>query len=94
MSYYSYLCLFELFYVFLSEATFGWNTYFDGMFGSFGAWAHVPHEMLPYPDAMSFVQRLQNVYYCLCDKYLRSFQHMPSQQALANKYFSHLPGKL
>lgn len=78
---------------FVYIATFGWNTYFDSMLGSFGAWAHVPHELLVFPDAMNFWQRLQNVYYCLMDKYARHFVYMPQQQALADKYFAHLPGK-
>lgn len=62
------------------------------MFGSFGAWAHVPHEMLAFPDSMTFWQRIQNVYYCLYDKYLRHVEYMPLQQALADKYFAYLPG--
>lgn len=73
------------------SATFGWNTYFDSMFGSFGAWAHVPHELYIVPDRMNFWQRLKNVYFCLLDKYARHNVYIPQQQALADKYFAHLP---
>lgn len=62
------------------------------MLGSFGAWSHVPHELFPVSDWMTFLQRAQNVYYCLYDKYVRHYVYMPHQQALADKYFAHLPG--
>lgn len=74
-------------------ATFGWNTYFDSMLDSFGAWAHVPHELLVVPENMNFWQRMKNVYFCLLDKYARHYVYMPEQQVLADKYFAHLPGK-
>lgn len=90
-SYYILVLLTQFYYF---AATFGMNSYFDGMFGSFGAWAHVPHELFPVSDSMTFMQRVQNVYYCLMDKYLRNYVYLPQQQALADKYFSHLPGKL
>lgn len=73
-------------------ATFGWNSYFDYILGSFGAWAHVPHELLPVSRTLNFWQRIQNVWYCLYDKYTRYYVYMPLQQALADKYFAHLPG--
>lgn len=63
------------------------------MLGSFGAWAHVPHELYVVPEAMTFWQRMRNVYYCLLDKYARDYYYLPQQQALADKYFQHLPGK-
>lgn len=73
-------------------ATFGWNTYFDSILGSFGAWAHVPHELLVVSDRMTFWQRFQNMYLCLMDKYYRHYEYLPQQQALADQYFAHLPG--
>lgn len=77
---------------FIFAATFGWNTYFDSMFGSFGAWAHVPHELLVVTDHMTFWQRMQNMYFCLLDMYWRHFVYMPQMQSLADTHFAHLPG--
>lgn len=74
-------------------ATLDWQTHFDSMLGSFGAWAHVPYEMSLFSDQMTYWQRLQNVYYCLWDKYLRHYTYMPQQQELVDKYFDYLKGK-
>lgn len=63
------------------------------MFGSFGAWSHVPHELMTFPESMTFWQRFQNVFYCLWDKYLRLYNNLPRQQVLVDKYFTHLPGR-
>lgn len=49
--------------------------------------SHVPHEFLPYSNAMTFFQRINNVYVATYEAMLRRFSYIPSQNKLAQKYF-------
>lgn len=77
----------------VAVCTFGSASYFDDMFGTFGAWSHVPHEYTPLPERMTFAERLRNVHRNVLDRWQRWFRYMPMQQALADRYFAHLPGE-
>lgn len=78
----------------VSISTFGSASYFHDMFGSFGAWSHVPNDYMALPERMTFWQRVQNVHRLIVDKLWRTQSLMAHQQQLADRYFSHLPGEL
>lgn len=46
--------------------------------------------MLPYTDKMSFSQRLYNAAVSTYDLILRHWYYLPSEEAIAKKYFAHL----
>lgn len=46
--------------------------------------------MLPYSDNMTFYERFYNAALSAYDWYLRKFDYLPKEEALAKKYFSHL----
>lgn len=77
----------------VAVCTFGSASYFHDMFGTFGAWSHVPHELIVLPERMTFWQRVRNVHRNLMDRYNRKFRYMRVQQELADRYFAHLPGE-
>lgn len=77
----------------VSISTFGHASYFNQMFGSFGPWSHVPHELIVLPARMSLWQRVRNVHRYAVDRYNRKFRYLAAQQRLADQYFGHLPGE-
>lgn len=62
------------------------------MMGNINPFSHVPHEFVLYDDKMSFLERLDNTFAGLYEKFRRSMYYLPVQEKLAQKYFSHLPG--
>lgn len=79
----------------VTVCTFGFAQYMSPMFGVVSPWSHVPHELLPYSDKMTFPEKLWNTVLNLYEHYLRQYQYFPQQQDLAQKYIApHLPGPL
>lgn len=76
----------------VSISTFNFASYISDMFGSFGAWSHVPHEFIVLPERMTFWQRVRNVHRHLADKYNRKYNYLAVQQRMADEYFAHIPG--
>uniref|UniRef100_A0A182NI27 UDP-glucuronosyltransferase n=1 Tax=Anopheles dirus TaxID=7168 RepID=A0A182NI27_9DIPT len=78
----------------VSIGTFGFAQYMAPMMGLMSAWSHVPHEFLPFTDHMTLYQRAYNSFVSAYELFLRSWHYLPQQQAMADKYFSFLPGPL
>lgn len=69
---------------------FGVTDFIERQQGLISLSSYVPHWALPYSDKMSFMERLHNTYVILYDYYVRHFIHLPSEEHLAQKHFSHL----
>uniref|UniRef100_A0A182R101 UDP-glucuronosyltransferase n=1 Tax=Anopheles farauti TaxID=69004 RepID=A0A182R101_9DIPT len=78
----------------VSIGTFGFAQYMGPMTGLMNAWSHVPHEFLPFTDHMTLYQRAYNAFVSSYELLLRSWYYLPQQQAMAERYFSFLPGPL
>lgn len=59
----------------------------DSAMGHLTQLSHVPHHVLPYNHAMTFFQRVRNVYIATYEAFFRRFSYISSQNNLAQKYF-------
>ncbi|XP_055915995.1 UDP-glycosyltransferase UGT5-like [Eupeodes corollae] len=76
------------------SSTLGYESYMSQMMGVITPWSFVPHGFLPFDDRMSFWERLQNTFASLYQDFYREFEYFPKQDALIQKYLSHLPIKI
>lgn len=75
-------------------ATLGHADYFDHSMGLLTPWSYVPHHVLTYNDNMSFLERVQNVFWGLTDAILRRTYYMAKMQEMADRHFANkLNGK-
>lgn len=69
---------------------FGVPDFLDRQQGLMSPSSFVPHWALPYSDNMSFAERLHNTFAIIYDYLVRHFVHLPNEERLAQKHFSHL----
>lgn len=76
---------------FLIAGTYGTSDFFDWRMGLLTPWSHVPHSMIDFSDDMTIYERLYNVALSMFDSiFIRQFQHLPHQTAVAQKHFTDL----
>ncbi|XP_055838427.1 UDP-glucosyltransferase 2-like [Episyrphus balteatus] len=78
----------------IASSTLGHQNFMSQMMGVITPWSFVPHGSLPLDDKMNFWERVYNTMASLYDDYFREFVYFPKQDALVQKYLSHLPMKI
>ncbi|XP_055838426.1 UDP-glycosyltransferase UGT5-like [Episyrphus balteatus] len=76
------------------SSTLGYESYMSQMMGYISPWSFVPHGFLPFDDKMSFWERVSNSFASMYQDLHREFVYFPKQDALIQKYLSHLPMKI
>lgn len=76
--------------LFYNIGPFGHSDSFDHSMGLLTPYSHVPHVFLTFSDNMSFTERWYNTMIGLYDWLVQYFVHIPLQNKIAKKYFSHL----
>lgn len=83
-------CIIKIALILLIQGSYGSADFFDRQMGLLTPWSHVPHSSLTSTDKMSFAERWYNTVFSAYDWIVRYFIHIPGQNELAKKYFSHL----
>ncbi|XP_055915993.1 UDP-glycosyltransferase UGT5-like [Eupeodes corollae] len=77
----------------VTSSTLGYENFYSHMMGIIQPWSFVPHGFLPYDDRMDFWERVINTISSFYEDVFREYVYLPKQDALVQKYLSHLPIK-